>query len=335
MTALLVLKSKIENFYEKHYRPVRSIVKGCLVFIVLSLIAVKLNFATLPGGHLMILGVSIICGLTPDIVSILCILAVTLEQIRQISPLLALAFVLIILIYYLIFGRMAKHQSILLISVPVLSVVHLEYLVPLVAGLFFTPVMAPAMIGSVLLYAIMCGIQQYALALSRLGDQVMSVEAIRYICQYLVEDRTFLVLIAGFLLAFVCTYMIRCTQVQYASQIGILCGTVVLLLVLLLSNMALGLDGDYVQMAVAILISAVIAYIVQFFHMTLDYQGTRKLQFEDDEYYYYVTAVPKLKVAVADKTLTRISPDDSDDNVDLKTELEKEMEEDFDSSDTD
>ena len=60
----------------------------------------------------------------------------------------------------------------------------------------------------------------------------------------------------------------------------------------------------------------------------LDYTGVRKLQFEDDEYFYYVKAVPKLKVAVVDKTVTKI--DDQDEAViDLKNEIEKVLGEDI------
>lgn len=67
--------------------------------------------------------------------------------------------------------------------------------------------------------------------------------------------------------------------------------------------------------------------MIQFFHLTLDYHGTRKLQFEDDEYYYYVTAIPKYKVAVVDKTVTRIMPEEEEIPTDLRAELEKAMEE--------
>ena len=68
--------------------------------------------------------------------------------------------------------------------------------------------------------------------------------------------------------------------------------------------------------------------MVQFFRMSLDYTGVRKLQFEDDEYFYYVKAVPKLKVAVVDKTVTKI--DDRDEAViDLKNEIEKVLGEDI------
>ena len=69
-------------------------------------------------------------------------------------------------------------------------------------------------------------------------------------------------------------------------------------------------------------LTAVIAYLVQFFRMTLDYTGVHKLQFEDEEYLYYVKAVPKMKVAPGDKTVTRIEEDRDEGMIDLKEEIE-------------
>jgi len=88
------------------------------------------------------------------------------------------------------------------------------------------------------------------------------------------------------------------------------------------------LQMDILPFTLRVLVAMVVAYIVQFFRMTLDYHGTQKLQFEDDEYYYYVTAVPKFKVAVVDKTVTRIvSEEEEDIPTDLRSELEKAIEE--------
>ena len=50
-----------------------------------------------------------------------------------------------------------------------------------------------------------------------------------------------------------------------------------------------------------------VAYMIQFFRLTLDYHGTRKLQFEDDEYYYYVKAVPKVNLSSKEKQIKKIS----------------------------
>ena len=39
----------------------------------------------------------------------------------------------------------------------------------------------------------------------------------------------------------------------------------------------------------------------------MDYSRTEKVQFEDDEYYYYVKAVPKMTVAAQTKTVKKIN----------------------------
>ena len=46
-----------------------------------------------------------------------------------------------------------------------------------------------------------------------------------------------------------------------------------------------------------------LAFVIQFLFMDLDYDRTERVQFEDDDYYYYVKAVPKKMVAVREVTV--------------------------------
>ena len=41
--------------------------------------------------------------------------------------------------------------------------------------------------------------------------------------------------------------------------------------------------------------------VLQFLFFNLDYTRTERVQFEDDEYYYYVKAVPKMYVPTTEK----------------------------------
>ena len=54
----------------------------------------------------------------------------------------------------------------------------------------------------------------------------------------------------------------------------------------------------------------------------MDYHGTRKMQFEDDDYYYYVTAIPKYNVAVAQNEVTRIVSEDESDETESDEETQ-------------
>ena len=63
------------------------------------------------------------------------------------------------------------------------------------------------------------------------------------------------------------------------------------------------------------ILCALIALVMQFFQFNLDYARTEKVQFEDDEYYYYVKAVPKMAVAVPEKRVKRITTQRANQNV--------------------
>ena len=60
-------------------------------------------------------------------------------------------------------------------------------------------------------------------------------------------------------------------------------------------------------MIVGSLVSAVLAFILQLVVFSLDYTRTEYVQFEDDEYYYYVKAVPKISITVSEKKVKKIN----------------------------
>ena len=55
------------------------------------------------------------------------------------------------------------------------------------------------------------------------------------------------------------------------------------------------------------LISVGIAFGLKFFFFHVDYKRTERVQFEDDDYYYYVKAVPKITMQVQDKQVKKIN----------------------------
>ena len=60
-------------------------------------------------------------------------------------------------------------------------------------------------------------------------------------------------------------------------------------------------------MVAGMLISVLIALVYTFFAFTVDYSRTEYLQYEDDDYYYYVKAVPKMAVTAPDVKVQKIN----------------------------
>ena len=97
------------------------------------------------------------------------------------------------------------------------------------------------------------------------------------------------------------------------------------LLVLISGFVMLGIKGRIVWIIVGSVISTVIALIQQFLFFNLDYSRTERVQFEDDEYYYYVKAVPKIYVTTKEKKVKRIAAKDEEKERISRKALAEEM----------
>ena len=56
-----------------------------------------------------------------------------------------------------------------------------------------------------------------------------------------------------------------------------------------------------------LLVSVMLAMIYNFFFFSVDYTRTEYVQFEDDDYYYYVKAVPKIAISRTDVKVQEIN----------------------------
>jgi hypothetical protein len=95
-------------------------------------------------------------------------------------------------------------------------------------------------------------------------------------------------------------YIIRRLSVRYSWSIAIATGAIVqFLTVVILNSMLHGTVSAGLAFG-GMIISIILNTILQYFCFDLDYNRTEKVQFEDDEYYYYVKAVPKNTVKLSD-----------------------------------
>ena len=67
-----------------------------------------------------------------------------------------------------------------------------------------------------------------------------------------------------------------------------------------------GVTVDIVKLLIGSAVSVAAAFVIKFFCFSVDYTRTERVQFEDDEYYYYVKAVPKNMIAEPKKTVKKI-----------------------------
>ena len=96
---------------------------------------------------------------------------------------------------------------------------------------------------------------------------------------------------------------IRKIKMNYAWAIAIVSGIVIQLVGLFIGFLELGVSGKTIEIIIGNIIALIVGFILQFLFMNLDYARTERVQFEDDEYFYYVKAIPKKMVASEEKTV--------------------------------
>ena len=96
-------------------------------------------------------------------------------------------------------------------------------------------------------------------------------------------------------------------SIEHAWAVAIIFGILFEAVGMIAGDMVLGISGKTITILVGSIISCVIAFVIQFLFFNLDYSRTERLQFEDDEYYYYVKAVPKACVTTSERSIKKIN----------------------------
>ena len=76
---------------------------------------------------------------------------------------------------------------------------------------------------------------------------------------------------------------------------------------LFIGDFVFGVSVNAMHLILGMAFSALLAVIFNFFWFSVDYTRTEYVQFEDDDYYYYVKAVPKMAVSTTDVKVQKIS----------------------------
>jgi hypothetical protein len=78
-------------------------------------------------------------------------------------------------------------------------------------------------------------------------------------------------------------------------------------MILFVGALMFDIDISLAGVIIGTVIALLLVTVLRFFVFNVDYSRTEKVQFEDDEYYYYVKAVPKVTVARPQKKVKKIS----------------------------
>ncbi len=306
MVILLELKEKFRLFYNKYNTYIIPAVKFILAFVSFCLLNTNIGYMTKIKNPVIALAVSVLCAFLPNGFMLFALSVFMLLHIYAISAEYAIIVLCILLIMYLLYFRFTPKQGILLIITVMMSSLHIPYVLPVAVGLCCSGAAVIPVSFGVIIYYIIKTASDYEAALTT-QTASDSMQKISYMTESLLNNKEMITIVAAFVLTILVVYFVRRLRVDYAWTYAIIAGTAVQFVILIAGAVIFNVNLSFIPMIAGTILGAVLSYICQIIFFNVDFKRTEYVQYEDDEYYYYVKAVPKINIVNADVKVKQIN----------------------------
>lgn len=305
MTALLELKQKIKNLYgqyEIYILPILRFVLGVVYFLWIN---ANMGYMAQVNNIFIVLILALICCILPSSVMIFAGFALMILHCYALGIEVAGFMLVLVLFMLILFLRFSAGTNIVLVFTPLSFGFSVPVLLPIGCGLLSTAVPAlPAGCGVIIYYFVRFLKVQHELLEN---PDVLTTDKLKLLADGIVQNWGMWITVVAFIVVILLVNLIRTRSFDYAWRVAIVAGGVVYMLVILAGGFFFDVSVDIMAHAVYTIISVIIGLILEFFVFGGDYSRTERLEYEDDEYYYYVKAVPKAAVATSERSIKKIN----------------------------
>lgn len=305
MATLLVIKEQLKNFYSKYEVYIVPVLKFAATFIALLLVNRKLGYMSQLNSFAVVMIVSLLCSFMSLNLIIISAAAFTLGHVYSLSWECVVVLLVLYLLMFFLYFRFSPKDTIAVLLTPVCFALKVPAVMPLAMGLVGTPASVISVACGVVVYYVLDFISRNATAINSLGADGDLVR-FRFFLDGILQNKAMLVAVAAFAVAVIVVYVIRRLPVDHCWTIAMITGTLISMVIMMLGDLKFNINISIMGTILGSIIAVGIVKILQFFVFNVDYSRTEHIQYEDDEYYYYVKAVPKMTVAIPDKTITKI-----------------------------
>lgn len=306
MTALLELRENLKKIYSRNEAFILPVIKFLLGVIVLSIINGKMGYMTKLDNMAIVLIVSLLCSFLPTGFMAFFAMMFAVLHMYALSIETAAVGLVVFLLLYLLFLRFTAKEALVVVLTPVLCMLKLPYVMPVAMGLIGTPASCVSVGCGVVVYYLLQTVITNAPTINSMGAEEATAK-LRLLIDGMLGNKAMLVMIAAFAITVIVVYLIRRMSVDHSWTIAIVAGVMIEVMILLVGDLMYDTNLSIVSALLGAVVTLIACKIIEFFRFCLDYSRTEKVQFEDDEYYYYVKAVPKMTVAAPTNTVKKIN----------------------------
>ena len=306
MDNLYVLRGKMQEIYARHSRIIDKVLQFILALVVFYLINSNIGYMKLLAQPAATLVFAVICTFFPVIITVIAAAILVLAHMYAASLGMLLVTAAVLFVMFAFYFRLVPKMSLLVLLTPVAFMFKIPYVIPIACALVAGPSTIIAIILGTVTFYMLEYIKKATSALQAEETAEMMNQISAYVKGLFLNKQMWIYIIA-FTICVLLVYTIRRQALDHAWKIAVAAGAAVNIIVIAGGSIVLGEQAQYGALIIGTVFAVVLGLIFEFFFFSVDYAKSENLQFEDDEYYYYVKAVPKLAVSGQEKTIKKIN----------------------------
>lgn len=309
MTRLLLVRERVRTFYADYNVYILPVIKFLISFLSFFMLKSTLGYMSKLASLPVMLVAGLICSMLPAGVIVFFFSLFFLGHVYAVSLEAFLVCAVLLIVMFFVYYIFKPGDSILLVLTPLLFWMKIPYLIPIAAGLLGSALTAiPAAFGVVIYYMIQV-VRQNVTALSA-SDSSSMLARFQLTVDQILANRAMYVLILAFVVAVILVYALRRMSFNHNWTVAIGVGAAAEFVMVLGGGAVLNVSRTtlpILPLVAGVLVSGLLALLIEFLMYAVDYSRTEYAQFEDDEYYYYVKAVPKMSLPPEQKEVKRFA----------------------------
>ena len=306
MTGLLEIRDNLKSFYIKNEVYVNPLIKFLVALVALAAVNGVMGYMDFLTQAAIVLIIALMCSFLPKNFIVIILGFYVLMHSYALAIECAIVVLAVFAVMYFMYFRYVPRDTMVVLLTPLLFILRIPFVMPVALGLLATPVSIISLSCGTVIYYIMKFMADNVSVFSATDAETGS-QKLRIMLDGILDNKAMFATLIIFALTLLLVYVLRRASINYNWTMAILAGISVSVILLLICEFLFELQLSVLAAIIGGIISLGICMIIQFLEFNVDYNRTEIVQFEDDEYYYYVKAIPKNVVSVQNKKVKRIS----------------------------
>ena len=292
MKMILGIREELGKLYARYSLPVAILFRFVLGLFVFSTINSNLGFMERANSGVVVFGLSVLSALLPLSVMVFSAIALILAHLYALATSIMLIVLLVFIILYIFYFRFTPGKTWTILLVPIAFYFDLPLIIPVVFGLLGSAVLVVPAIAGTWVFYILHYIQVTEAIYDVEGIQEMMDASGEFVMNILVNPEQWMI---AFVLGVgtMVVFALRTRSFPHCWKLAFIFGTIWVQIAVVMGSSFLEINPPGYLFGNAI-VAIILGFLLEFFFHRVDYRRTEYLQFDDNEYYYYVKAIPKI-----------------------------------------